>query len=152
MRRPKYTIPTIEEKLPLLTNAKVFTIVDVAEPFHTIELDKESSLLTTFQRPTGSYCYTRVPFGIASKPEEYQRRKHEFLDGFNNAYDICVFGCGNSKEEADLDHDKTLTSLLEKCSKQDLRLSAKEIQFKSPFFTFVGHKLTDKGWNRTQPK
>ena len=148
IRRPKYTIPTIEEKLPLLTNAKVFTIVDVAEPFHTIELDKESSLLTTFQRPTGSYCYTRVPFGIASKPEEYQRRKHEFLDGLqgviNNADDICVFGCGNSKEEADLDHNKTLTSLLEKCSKQDLRLSAKEIQFKSPFLTFVGHKLTDK--------
>lgn len=26
-RRPKYTIPTIEEKLPLLTNANVFTAV-----------------------------------------------------------------------------------------------------------------------------
>ena len=66
IRRPKYTIPTIEEKLPLLTNAKIFTIVDVAEPFHAIALDKESSLLTTLQRPAGSYCYTRVPFGIAS--------------------------------------------------------------------------------------
>ena len=83
IRRPEYTISTIEEKLPLLTNAKVFTIVNVAEPFHTIELDKESSLLTTFQRPAGSYCYTRVPFEIASKPEECQRRKHEFLDGVN---------------------------------------------------------------------
>ena len=41
IRRPKYTIPTIEEKLPLLTNAKVFTIVDVSEAFHTIELDEE---------------------------------------------------------------------------------------------------------------
>ena len=30
IRRPKHTIPTIEEKLPLLTNAKVFTIVDVS--------------------------------------------------------------------------------------------------------------------------
>ena len=28
IRRPMYTIPTIEEKLPLLKNAKVFTIVD----------------------------------------------------------------------------------------------------------------------------
>ena len=97
-----------------------------------------------------------MPFGIASKPEECQRRKHEFLDGLqgviNNADDICVFGCGNSKEEADLDHDKTLTSLLEKCSKQDLRLSAKELQFKSPFFTFVGHKLTDKRAERDPAK
>ena len=48
IQRPKYTIPTIEEKLPLLTNAKVFTIVDVPGAFHTIESDEESSLLTTF--------------------------------------------------------------------------------------------------------
>ena len=44
IRRPVYTIPTIEEKLPLLKNAKVFTIVDVLEAFHTIELDDESAL------------------------------------------------------------------------------------------------------------
>ena len=149
IRRPKYTMLTIEEKLPLLTNAKVFTIVDVSEAFHTIELDEESSLLTTFQGPNGCYCYTRMPFWIASGPKEYQRWQHEFLDGLqgviNIADNICVFRCGNSKEEAVLDHDKNLTSLLEKCSKQDLRLSAKNIQFKSPSVTFMGHKLTDKG-------
>ena len=90
-----------------------------------------------------------MPFGIASGPEEYQRRQYESLDGLqgviNIAEDISVFGCGNSKEEADMDHDKNLTSLLEKCSKQDLRLFAKKFQFKSPSITFMGHKLTDKG-------
>ena len=34
IRRPKYTIPTIEEKLSQLTKAKVFTILDVSEAFH----------------------------------------------------------------------------------------------------------------------
>ena len=52
---------------------------------------------------------------------------------------------GNSKEEADRDHDKNVTSLLEKCSKQDLRLSVKTLQFKSPSVTFIDHKLTNKG-------
>ena len=149
IKRPKYTIPTIEEKLPLLTKAKVFTIVDVYEAFHIIVLDDESSLLTTFQGPNGRYCYNRMPFGIASGPEEYQRRQHEFLDGLrgviNIADDICVFGCGDTKEEADIDHDRNLTNLLEKCSKYDLRLSAKKRQFKSPSVTFMGHKLTKNG-------
>ena len=99
IRRPKYTIPTIEEKLPLLTNAKVFNILHVQQAFHTIELDEESSLLTTFHGPTSRYCYTRIPFGIASGPEEYQREEHQFLDGLeeviNIAQDISVFGCGN---------------------------------------------------------
>ena len=156
IRRPKFTIPTIEEKLPQLTKAKVFTIVDVSEAFHTIVMDEESSLLTTFQGPNGRYCYTRMPFGIASGPEEYQRRQHEFLDGLqgviNIADDICVFGCGDSKEDADIDHDKNLTSLLEKCSSHDLRLSAKKLQFKSHSVTFMGHKLTDKGVDPIQLK
>ena len=40
IKRPIYTIPTIEEKLPLLTKAKVFTIVDVSEAFHNVVLDE----------------------------------------------------------------------------------------------------------------
>ena len=81
INRPKCTIPTIEEKLPLLTTTKVFTIVDVSEAFHTMVLDEKSSQLKTFQGPNGRYWYNRMPFGIASGPEEYQRRQHEFLDG-----------------------------------------------------------------------
>lgn len=45
IKRPKYTTPTIEERSPLLTKAKVFTVVDVSEAFHTIELDEDSSLI-----------------------------------------------------------------------------------------------------------
>ena len=108
-KRPVYTIPTIEEKLPLLANVKVFTIVDVTEAFHTIKLDEPFSLLTTFQGPNGRYRYTRMPFGISSGPEQYQRRQHEYLENLkgviNIADDICIFGCGNTKEEADQDHD-----------------------------------------------
>ena len=130
IKRPKYTIPTIEERLLLLTKVKVFT-VDVSEAFHTIELDEESSLLTTFHGPDGRYCYDRMPFGIASGPEEYQWRQHEFLDGLNGviniADDICVYGCGDTKEEADIDHDQNLTQLLEMCNEHDLRLSARKI-------------------------
>ena len=88
IKRPKYAIPTIEERLPLLTKAKVFTIVDVSEAFYTIELDEDSSLLTTFCGPDGRYCYNRMPFGIASGPEEYQWRQHEFLDGLNGVINI----------------------------------------------------------------
>ncbi len=52
IRRPVYPMPTIEEKLPFLTSAKFFTVVDVSEAFHNIELDYESSLLTTFKDRT----------------------------------------------------------------------------------------------------
>ena len=112
-------------------------------------MDEGSSLLTTFQGPNGRYCFKRMPFGIASGSEEYQRRQHEFLDGLrgviNIADDICVYGCGDTKEEADIDHDRNLMQLLDKCSEYDQRLSAKKLKFKSSSVTFMGHQLTDKG-------
>ena len=73
IRRPKYTIPTIEEKFSLLTKAKVFTILDAPEVFHTVVMDEESSLLTRLQGPNGRHCFKRMPFGIASGPDEYER-------------------------------------------------------------------------------
>ena len=149
IKRPKYTIPTIEERLPLLTKVKVFTVVDVSETFHTIELDEDSSLLTTFRGPDGRYCYNRMPFGMTSGPQEYQRQQHECLDGLNGVINIadgiCVYGYGDTTEEADIDHDRNLTHVLEKCNKQDLRLSAKKMQFKSSSVSFMGHRLTNKG-------
>ena len=92
-----------------------------------------------------------MPFGFASGPEEYQRRQHEFLDHgglngvINMAVDICVYGCGDTKEEADTDHDRNLTHLIEKCNNNNLRLSAKKIQFMSSSVSFRGHRLTNKG-------
>jgi len=73
IKRPKYTIPTIEDRLPLVTKAKELTVVDVSEAFHTIELGEDSSLLKMFGEPDGRYCYNQMPSGIASGPEEYQQ-------------------------------------------------------------------------------
>ena len=58
---------------------------------------------------------------------------------------IFVYGCGNTKEDVDIDHDRILVQLLEKCAKHDQRLSAKNLLFKCPSVTFMGQKVTHKG-------
>ena len=68
--RPKYQMPTLEEVLPKLANAKVFSVLDAKDGFHQVKLDKQSSYLTTFWTPFGRYRYLRMPFGICSAPEE----------------------------------------------------------------------------------
>ena len=50
--------------------------------------------------------------------EEYQRRQQEFLEGLCSvidiAKDICMYGCGDTKEDADIEQDRNLVQLLEK--------------------------------------
>ena len=71
IKRPHYMMPTIDQILPKLNNAKIFTILDAKNGFWQVELDKESANLTTFTTPFGRYRWLRLPFGIASAPEEY---------------------------------------------------------------------------------
>ena len=66
IKRPKYPMLTVEEVLPKLAKAKVFTVLDAKDGFHQVKLDKESSLLTTFWTPFGRYRYLRMPQGIGS--------------------------------------------------------------------------------------
>ena len=73
---PNYQMPILDEILPKLANAKVFSVLDAKDGFHQVKLDESSSYLTTFWTPFGHYRYLRMPFGISSTPEEYLRRMY----------------------------------------------------------------------------
>jgi len=137
IKRPKYQMPTVEEVLPKLAKAKVFTVLDAKGGFHQVKLDKESSLLTTFWTPFGRYRYLRMPQGISSAPEEYQRRQNEALSGLNGveviADDILCYGSGETIKDALADHDSNLVSLLDRARKVNLKLNKKKLRLHGIF-------------------
>ena len=99
--------------------------------------------------PIGRYRWLHMPFGVSLGPEEYQRRQHEVLEGLkgvvNKADDILVFGCGDSIEEAEKDHDVNLWNLMLRCRKVNLKLNPKKFQFKVKQVTWMGHLLSRSG-------
>ena len=78
IRRPRYAMPTIEDVLPKLTKAKIFTVLDT-NGYWQVQLDEESSYLTTMWTPCGRVRWLRMPFGIKSASEEFQRRMCEIF-------------------------------------------------------------------------
>ncbi|CAB4034384.1 Retrovirus-related Pol poly from transposon [Paramuricea clavata] len=72
LKRCHHPIPTIDDVLPELSNAKVFTKVDCSNVYWQVELDEESSLLTTFNTPFGRFKWQRMPFGISPAGEIFQ--------------------------------------------------------------------------------
>ena len=79
VKREKYVLPTIDDILPKLTGANVFSLLDAASGFWQIPLDTETAKLTTFITPFGRYYFNRLPFGITSAPEIFQREMTELL-------------------------------------------------------------------------
>ena len=83
-----------------------------------------------------------MPFGIATAPEEYQRRQHEVLEGLPGVHviadDILITGQGESEEEAMADHDRNLTDLLERAREVNLKLNAKKLRLKLTEVPYIG--------------
>ena len=77
--RERHPLPTVEQSLAQLAGAQVFSTLDANSRFWKITLDEESTLLTTFITQFGRYCFHRLPFGITSAPEHFQRQMSEIL-------------------------------------------------------------------------
>ncbi|KAK3756012.1 hypothetical protein QZH41_003623 [Actinostola sp. cb2023] len=125
IQRPKYQMPTLEEVLPRITNAKVFSTLDAKDGFYQIKLDEQSSRKTTFWTPFGRYRYLRMPFGLNLAPEEFERKLHEHLYDLPGIIvlrdDILVVGNGETQEQAEQNHDQNLKRLLERARKEGLK-------------------------------
>lgn len=148
---PRYQIPTTNELLPQLAGHKykTFSIFDALDGFTQLALDEESSLLTTMHTPWGRYKWRRLAYGLSNSPEEFQCRIHECLDGlvgvFCIADDILVFGLGNSRSEADKNHDINVLALMERLRDRNMKINPKKVQFKLQKITFMGMVISEDG-------
>ena len=75
----------------------MFTVLDAKDGFLQVKINEDSSKLTTFHTSFGRWKWLRMPFGICSALEEFQRH---------------VTGAGNTHEKALADHDRNLIVLL----------------------------------------
>jgi len=70
--------------------------LDANSGFWQIPLAKESRKLTTFIMPFGCYCFNKLPFGVSSAPEHFQKRMSTILDGLASVLcfmdDLLIFG------------------------------------------------------------
>ena len=63
LKHEHYRLPVLDDVLPKLRDAKVFSELDVREAYWHVKLDEESSKLTTIITPFGRYRWKRLPFG-----------------------------------------------------------------------------------------
>ena len=96
VRPERYVLPTLEDMVTKLNGATVFTHLDLTSGYYHLKLHSDSTKLTTFITPYGRYCFKRLPFGISSASEIFQRRMTETLEGVEGVEasqdDILVVG------------------------------------------------------------
>ena len=141
-----YPIPTIEEVLPDLANAKVFTKLDCKNGYWQVKLDQDSSTLTTLNTPFGRYKWTRMPFGISPAGEIFQRRLDQAIEGLDGvrtvADDLLIIGNGETVGDAVKDHHTKLEALLIWCRERGIKLNQTKLALKQTSMPYISHLLT----------
>jgi len=148
--RERFIMPTIEEMLPKLAGSTKFSKLDAHSGFYQIPLDEASYKLTTFITPLGRYCFKRVPFGISSAPEIFQRTMSDLFRGIDGVIvlmdDILVFGVD------DREHDKRLSKVMDMIKTAGLKLNEAKCLFKQSQVEFFGHILSGDGISPSMDK
>ena len=149
IKQEHFPMPTVEEIATRLNGAKLFSVFDASNGFQQVELDEESSMLTTFNTPFGRYRWKRMPFGINSAPEVWQRRMREHIEGLKGveviADDFVIVGYSNTPAEWQSDHDQNVRAFLNRCRERNLKLNEKKARLRQQEVPFIGHVLTPAG-------
>ena len=87
VQREIHPMSSVDESTVKLGSSNIFTKLDANSGFWQLPLDDESRLLTTFITPYRRYCFNRLPFGISSAPEIFQRTISIILEGLDGV--IC---------------------------------------------------------------
>ena len=99
-------LPSVDETLAQITGAKVFSKLDANSGFWQVPLAEESHLLTTCITPFGRYCF-KLPFGISSAPEHFQKQMSRILEGLDGFVcqtdDVLVYGSSEEEHEGNLE-------------------------------------------------
>ena len=132
-------MPNLYDIAPSLQGSKVFSKLDAASMFWQIPLHAESSTLTTFITPFGRFCFRRLPFGISSAPEIFQRLMTDLLQGKPGTNvimdDILVHG--KTMEE----HDSNLERILDAVQLSGLNLNKSKCEFRKDEIGYFGHHV-----------
>ncbi|XP_063048477.1 uncharacterized protein K02A2.6-like [Engraulis encrasicolus] len=150
VKRELYVLPTLEDIAPKLAGAKVFSTLDASSGFWQIPLDPDSQKLTTFITPMGRFCFKRLPFGISSAPEIFQRLMTDLLSGHEGVVvvmdDILVYGA--DEEE----HSRRLNAVLQTIRRSGLKLNKAKCHFSKSEIDYFGHIISAEGMKPDKSK
>lgn len=123
IQRTRHITPTVDEIIPDLNEAKIFSKLDMNAGYHQIELEEQSRYITTFTTHVVLRRYKRLNFGISSAAEIFQETISESLQSLhvqrvkNMSDDIIVYW------ETQEQHDTRLRKVVERLWERNITLN-----------------------------
>ena len=143
VRRERHPLPSVYQVLAQLSGATVFSKLDANSGFWQVPLSPDSTLLTTFITPFGRFCFHRLPFGISSAPEIFQRLMFQMLAGLLGT--VCMMDDVLVYRATQEEHDDRLRKVLQRIQDSGMTLNPEKCKLSCNRVKFLGHIVDEAG-------
>ena len=143
IKREHYRIPTPDDIQRRLNGKKFFSMVDMKDGYWHVVLDEESSHLCTFNTPFGRYRFKRMPFGISSASEVFQKRNEQIfgdIEGVEVIVDDMIIA-GRDEAEA----DEVLRKVMQTARENKVKFNPKKLTLRAQEIKYMGNIITPDG-------
>jgi len=139
----KYPLPTFEEAVASLSSYKEFSVIDLKDAFHQLELHPDCRKYFVITTHRGYFRYKRLPFGINVAPLLFQKFMDTILkdiEGVTWYQDDIALGGKNRK-----DHLERLSTVLQRLQDIGLRTQPTKLRLLQSEIQFLGYNINSEG-------
>jgi hypothetical protein len=141
----RYPLPLISGLLDQLSQAKIYTKIDLRGAYNLVRIKEGDEWKTAFRTRYGHFEYNVMPFGLTNAPAIFQHLMNdvfrEYLDRFVVCYldDILIYS--KNIEE----HEEHVKLVLQKLREKGLYAKAEKCAFHQPKVEFLGYVISSEG-------
>ena len=150
LQTEEYPLPLIADIFASLAGGQNFTVIDLAQAYHQMEIDEDSKKYLILNTQKGLYQYNRLVFGIKSAPAIWQRAMDQVLQGIKGAHcyldDILI--TGKTTEE----HLQNLEEVLKRLNQYGLRANKEKCKWFHKSVSYLGHVVSNAGLKKSPDK
>ena len=145
VRKP-YPLPKILDILQKMERFKYATAVDLRKGYYHIPLDKATQKLCTTVLPWGKYSYERLPMGIATSPDIFQKAMNDIFGDLDYVLvyldDILILSNDQDDFKA---HLKKVQTVFARLHKMGMKVNLMKTEFFKQELEYLGYLLTRHG-------
>ena len=137
-------MPRIAEILQGIPKFTYVTSLNFNMGYYSTRVTKKSSKVLCIVLPWGKYCYERLPFGINTAPDEFQRRMTNLIGDLEctRVYldDVLVISQNNFQE-----HLRDLCAVLTRVQEYGMQVNLTKSNIAAVETEYLGFQLTQQG-------
>lgn len=140
--KDEYPLPVISDLIDRLSQARVFSVLDLKNGFFHLKVSKESVPYTSFVTHNGQYEFLRAPFGLSISPKYFMRFVNVIFRELLAQKIMMIFIddiiIPAENEEEGL---QRLKLVLEVAAQYGLRINWKKAKLLQTEIEYLGHKV-----------